>query len=132
MRPPEIILPLAGLTGERGKPGEAGDFFAVERAELRKFGDEGARGDRPHARNGGDEVLLFSPGRRAADGSVDLRVDLGQLLLERRDQAGDALFDALDLRAPLPIALGDDHLDDLSAPRDELGEQPGRLVGERT
>jgi hypothetical protein len=80
---------------------------------------------------GGEQVLLLAPGWRTADGSVDRRGDFGKLLLERRDQPGDALFDALDRDAPLPIALGDDHLDDLPAPGDEIGEQPGRFVGER-
>jgi hypothetical protein len=101
-------------------------------AELRQFGDEGARGDRPDAGHGGEQVLLVAPCGRSADGGVDLRIDLGELLLERADQAGDALFDARDLDAPLPIALGDDHLDDLPSPRDEIAQQLGRFVGERT
>jgi hypothetical protein len=126
------IRPVEGQSHDLERPqSEAGDLFAVERAELRQFGDEGACGDRPNAGSGGDEVLLLAPSRGAADGSVNIRIDLGQFFLERRDEAGDALFDVPVLDAPLPIALGDDDLDDLPAPRDEIGEQLGRFVGER-
>jgi len=127
-----FAFPLPRLAGERSEPGETCDLLAVEPAELRQFGDEGACGDRPHAGNGGKQVFLFSPGRRAANAGIDFRIDLSQLLLERGDQPGDALADAFDLSPPLSIALGDDHLDDLSAARDEVGEQLGRFVGERT
>ena len=134
MRPPAIMavpFPLAGLADERGEAGQACDLLAVERAELRQFGDEGAGWDRPHAGNGSEQVLLVAPYGRTVIGSVDLRINLGQLPLERGDQAGDALFDALDLNAPLPIALGDHHLDDLTPTRDEIAKQLGRFVGER-
>src|ERR1700677_195478 len=122
-----LALPLAGVAGERGEAGQACDLLAVERAELRQLGDEGAR-----ARDGGEQVFLVAPCGRSADARIDFCVDLGELLLERGDQAGDALFDALDRDAPLAIALGDDHLNDLAAPRDEVGKQLGRFVGEWT
>ena len=41
-------------------------------------------------------------------------------------------MDALDRDALLQIALGDDHLDDLTPTRHEIAEQLGRFVGERT
>src|SRR3984885_6326512 len=56
-----FALPLAGLAGERGEPGEACDPLAIEGSEFGQFGDERAGGDRPHARNGGEEVLLLAP-----------------------------------------------------------------------
>ena len=74
------------------------------------------------------EDFLVAPHRGAAHGSVDFPIDLGQLLLERGDQAGDALADPLDRDALLPIALGDDHFDDLTPARDQIGQQLRGLV----
>lgn len=72
-------------------------------------------------RGGGEEVLLAAPDGRAAHGGVDFRVDRRQLVLERGYRPGVALADALDLGAPLAIAFGDNHLDDLPPPSDEVG-----------
>src|SRR6202522_2592292 len=55
---PGFAFPLAGLAGERGEPGEACDPLAIEGSEFGQFGDERAGGDRPPARNGGEEVHL--------------------------------------------------------------------------
>jgi hypothetical protein len=41
--------PLAGLSCEGRKTGQAGDLFGVEGAKLGQFGDEGPRGLRPYA-----------------------------------------------------------------------------------
>ncbi|HEY3622497.1 MAG TPA: hypothetical protein VGL12_08905 [Roseiarcus sp.] len=79
----------------------------------------------------GTDGSFFCPGRRAADGSVNLRVDLGQLLLERGVRPDDAPLDSFDLHAPAPVRTRRDYLDDLSGPQDEVGEQRGRLVDER-
>lgn len=61
----------------------------------------------------GTDGSFFCPGRRAADGSVNLRVDLGQLLLERGAQPDDAPLDSFDLDAPAPVRTRRDYLDDL-------------------
>src|SRR3954464_10987539 len=79
---------------------------------------------------GGEEVLLVAPGGRAAHAGVDLGIDLGELLLEGADAAGDALLDAPHGGAALAVPLGDDHLDDLAPAGDEVGEELRRLVGQ--
>ena len=87
-----FALRLSGLAGKRGKPGEACDPLAVEGSEFGQFGDERAGGDRPHTRNGGEEVLLPRAMRAIrARPSVDFRINPGQLLLERGDQASELL-----------------------------------------
>src|SRR3954454_23544391 len=109
-----LALPLAGLAGVGGKGCEAGDLLLVEGAELGQLGDEGSGDDRSDAGDGGEEVLLVAPGGRAAHPGVDLGIDLGELLLEGADEAGDALLDAPHGGAALAVPLGDDHLDDLA------------------
>ena len=56
---------------------------------------------------------------------------LGELFLERLEQTGDAFLQPLVLGAPLALAFGAHHLDDLAAPGDEIGEQPCCLIGQR-
>src|SRR3954462_15229050 len=116
-----LALPLAGLAGVGRKACEAGDLLLVEGAELGQLGDEGSGDDRPDAGDGGEEVLLVAPGGRAAHAGVDLGIDLGELLLEGADEAGDALLDAPHGGAALAVPLGDDHLDDLAPAGDEVG-----------
>src|SRR4051794_11390695 len=125
-----LALPLAGLAGVGRKACEAGDLLLVEGAELGQLGDEGSGDDRPDAGDGGEEVLLVAPGGRAAHAGVDLGIDLGELLLEGADEAGDALLDAPHGGAALAVPLGDDHLDDLAPAGDEVGEELRRLVGQ--
>ena len=45
--------------------------------------------------------------------------------------AGQTLADTHIAGALLALALGDQHLDDLTPPRDQLTEQPRRLIGDR-
>ena len=126
-----FALPLAGLAGERGKPARLAIRLPsrVPSSGSSAMSVRAVIGPTPERRRGGP---LLAPCWRSAHGSVDFRVNLGEFLLQRGDQAGDALADPTDRDALLPIALGDDHLNDLAAPRDELGEQLGRFVGEGT
>ncbi|MGC2225070.1 MAG: hypothetical protein WA624_23250 [Methylocella sp.] len=55
-----------------------------------------------------------------------------ELLLKRLRQTRDALLQVLLDKPSLPLPLGDGHLDDLTAPCDEIGEKPRRFVLERT
>jgi hypothetical protein len=43
-----------------------------------------------------------------------------EFLLKRLQQARDALFQVLLDKPPSPLPLGDDHLDDLTTPCDEI------------
>ena len=111
-----LAAPLAGLAGEGREAGEGCDLLAVEGAEFGQFGDEGARNDRADARHGGEEVLLVAPGRRAAHGVIDVVIDAGEFLLERVEEAGDALLEPRG--GPLlALAFGADHVNDLPPAR---------------
>jgi hypothetical protein len=59
-------------------------------------------------------------------------IERREFLLRRLQQTRDALLQMLLDNPPLPLPLGDDHLDDLTAPCDEIGEKPRRFVLERT
>jgi hypothetical protein len=72
--------------------------------------------------------LLLAPGRRAAHGIVDLAVDIGEHFLECLAQTRDAFLQALVDGAPLALAFGPHHLDDLAAPRDKIGEELRRCI----
>jgi hypothetical protein len=67
----------------------------------------------------GTEARRSSFSRRAAHGVVEVLVERRQLLLQGPEQPGDALLQPPLAEAPLPLPLGDDHLDDLPAPGDQ-------------
>jgi hypothetical protein len=74
---------------------------------------------------------FLPPGRRAAHRLADVGLEAGELLLQRGDETGDAFLQALFDQALLPLALGDDHLDDLASPSHKIGQKPGLFVGHR-
>jgi hypothetical protein len=51
-----------------------------------------------------------------------------EFLLKRLQQARDALLQVLLDKPSPPLPLGDDHLDDLTTPCDEIGEKPSRFI----
>jgi hypothetical protein len=65
----------------------------------------------------GTEASKSSFSRQAGEPrtAVDVGLEAGELLLQRGEQTGDAFLQALFDQALLPLASGDDHLDDLSA-----------------
>lgn len=113
-----------------GKSGERRNLLAVEAAKLRQLGNERAGDDGADTRHRGQQILRFAPGRRAAHGVVDVSVDACKLALEGFQEPGNALLHSPGC-PPLAPALGADHVDDLPAAGDEIGEQAGRLVGQR-
>jgi hypothetical protein len=127
----KLAAPLAGLAGERGQAGKRGDLPAAELPELGQLSDQRAGNGRPNARHGSEQILLVSPSWRAAHGIVDILIDAGQLLLQRLQKPGDAFAQMGDCHSLLALALSPDHLDDLPSASDEIGKQPGRLVGQR-
>jgi hypothetical protein len=50
-------------------------------------------------------------------------------LIQRLEETRDALLHALPREPPLAPPLGDDHLDDLAAPGDEIGEKLHKGAG---
>ena len=117
-----LAAPLSGLPGPRGKANEGSDLTPVQHPELRQLGDHGSRDGRTDAGDGRQEFLLCAPDRRAPDSLTDILVETGELLLESPEQTGDAALAAG--RSPLlALALGDDHLDDLTPAGDEVGER---------
>ena len=100
-------------------------------AEFGQLGKQGSGNGLADAGNRGQQLLLLAPGRRAAHGLVDVGLEAGELLLQRGEQAGDALLQTRLGQALLPLPLGDDHLDDLPAAGDEIGQQPRLRIGQR-
>ena len=87
-----LAAPLAGLTGPRRNTDQGRNAAAIERTEFRQFGDQSAGDDRADTGNGGQQIFLLGPDRRAAHMIVDLTVEFGQLLFHRLAQPGDALL----------------------------------------
>jgi hypothetical protein len=93
-----LAAPLARLAGERCQTGQGRHLAAVERAELGQLGDERAGDRRADAGHGGQEILLLAPEGRAADGIVDLAIDVRQLLLQRLARRWMLFFIRFDAR----------------------------------
>ena len=91
------------LAGPGSKADEGSDLTAIERAELRQFSDQGASDDRPDAGDGCEQVLLFSPDRRAAHTIVDLAIEFGEFFLHCFTQPGDAPLQTLVGHPPLAL-----------------------------
>src|SRR5205823_10533025 len=126
-----FALPATGLTGERCDPDQAGDLTSGETPELGQLGQQAARGLIGDAGHRGEEIFGLAPSRRATDQLADIVGKLLQLTLQDLDVAGQTLADTHIAGALLALALGDQHLDDLTPPRDQLTEQPRRLIGDR-
>src|SRR5947209_19176161 len=85
-------FPLTGLARPWRKAGERGDGAAIERAEFGQPGDQRACDCVPDARHRDEKILLLAPGRRAAQGVVDLALDVGQFFPARFAQSRDPLL----------------------------------------
>ena len=53
----------AAISGHRRQPGEGGNAPAIQVAKFRRIGDQRARRDGPHAGNGAQQFVGFSPDR---------------------------------------------------------------------
>ena len=80
-----LAAPFAGLPGERSKPCERSDLAAVEAAEFGQFGNQGTCNAFADAGNGGQQILLETPGWRGAD----LAVEIGIEALELAPESGE-------------------------------------------
>src|SRR5262249_22503423 len=107
-----------------------GDLLAVEGSKLRQLSNERVRDYRPDTGYRRDQVLFLAPGRRAAHGIVNIRVDARELTLERLQEPDDALLDAR-IGPFLALPLRSDHLNDLAPAGDKIGKLLGCLVGQR-
>src|SRR5262249_35762082 len=127
-----LPFPLAGLASEGREAGKSGDLFAIEIAEFGQLADQSARDNWSDARDRGEQVLLCTPGWGTAHGIVDIAIKAFQFLLQRLEQATDALSEARNPHPLLALALGSDHLEDLAPASDQIGQQPRCLIGKRT
>src|SRR5208282_3368113 len=100
-----LAAPLAGLAGPGRQADQRGDLAAIERTEFGQFGNEGAGDDGPDAGNGGEQILLFRPDRRATHLIVDRVIEFGQLFFHGLAQPRDALAQALVGQTTLALAL---------------------------
>jgi len=111
--------PLAGFMREGREAHKRGGLLAVKGTKLPQLSNERARDYRPDNGQRREQVLFLAPGRRAAHGIVNMRVDGGKFMLERLHEPADALLDA-GIGPFLPLPLGSDHVDDLAPAGDKM------------
>ncbi len=130
-RPPAIMLmPRHSRTPVEGR--DADEAAASRRSRVRAQGVRrgGSAVVEPIPGNGVQEFLLLAPGGRAADGIVEVLVEAASSFssaLTRRRMLLTTRYGARRSRGARA-----DHGDDLAAAGDEIGEEPGFLVGQRT
>src|SRR5215510_9383917 len=133
-RPPPtnetLAAPLARLAGEGGEADKRGDLLAIKASKFRQLGNQGPRDCWADGGYRRQQILLLTPGWRAAHGLVNVRIDARELTLERLHEPADALLDA-GIGPVLTLPLRADHVDDLTTASDELGELLGGLVRQR-
>ena len=116
-----------GVAVDRSDADDRGEAAAVEAPEFGQLGDQGAGGDVADTRDGGEQVLRLAPGRGAADGVVQIPVDVGELRGEGLERGLDGAPDEGGPGLGAAIALHADHLDDLTAAGDKFVVAPGEL-----
>ena len=127
-----LAAPLAGLASPGSQAGESCDLAAIERTELRQLSDQRAGDDGPDAGNGGEQILLFRPDRRATHLIVDRTVEFGQFLFHGLAQPCDAFAQAFVGQAALALAFCRHHLDDLPPAGNEVGQKPCLVIWQGT
>src|SRR4051794_38108264 len=127
--PPQIarlprILPLSRLNG--ATPTRAAAWRRVSEPSKGLLGQQGARAHRPDARHRARQLLLGPPGRALPDRPVEVALDPGQRLLEPAQVGVDPLVQG-GIGRVAPVALGDQHLEQLTAARHQGAEVAGGL-----
>ena len=112
--PPAMVrrprrVPLSRLKG--ATPVSAA-IWRVEPAKLRHLGNQGAGDPGSNAWNADQKILSLAPSWRAADGNVDVVVDLLELGLQGSQHAIHPLEGAPGGEHAPAIALSDHHLDE--------------------
>src|SRR5262245_9918258 len=129
-RPPSaneaLATPLAGLTGEGGEADQRRDLLAIKASKFRQLGNQGPRDCRADGGYRGQQVLLLTPGWRAAHGIVDVLIDARELTLERLHEPADALLDA-GIGPVLTLPLRADHVDDLTTAEPGTSTRHGKI-----
>ena len=126
-----LAPPLAGLAREGGKAGERGDLLAVEGPSS------GSSAIRVRAMTGptpGTEASRSSFSRQAGEPRTASSISVSTLASSFSSALSSRamlFLQPLGRRPLLALPLGDDHLDDLAAAGDEIGQELGRLVGQR-
>src|SRR6516225_10340773 len=133
-RPPSaneaLAAPLARLAGEGSEADQRRNLLVAEGSKFRQLGNQRPRDCQADRGYRGQQVLLLTPGWRAAHGIVNVRIDARELTLERLHEPADALLDA-GIGPFLTLPLRADHVDDLTTASDEIGELLGGLVRQR-
>lgn len=111
----------SAVMGDGRDADQGGDFFVIDGAKLRQFGDQHRRRDLTDARHAFEDRLAAAQGVVGANGQRDRRIDVGELVLE----LGDVLLNQdCDRRAGVfeTVFLRHDHLDHLAPTGDEVAE----------
>ena len=77
--------PASAIAIERRHADERGNRPAIELAPLGKFGQQGARDDRPNPRDTAQQILMHAPERTAFDRVADIVVAVADAAFEPRD-----------------------------------------------
>lgn len=99
-------------------------------AELGQLGDQGAQrcfADTGHA---GQEIGIGLPSRAAAYRAVDVAFELGEFGLQQGEMPLDRSDDPALAGHAASMAFGNDHLDDLPAPCDQLAQGLRLSIGD--
>src|ERR1700730_9078524 len=71
-----LALPLTGLAGPGGQAGQRGHLTTIEASQFGDLREQHPGRERADARDGGKQILLLAPDRRAANAVIDLLVDI--------------------------------------------------------
>src|SRR5262249_459615 len=108
-----FALPLARSAGVWRQADKGSDLFAAEGAELGQLSGPPTGDHRSDTWNRPEQVLLLTPGGRAAHRIIDILLEACQLLLQGLDQASNAFLQPRRGDPLLALALGHHHVDDL-------------------
>jgi hypothetical protein len=113
---------------KRSHADELGNLLAIEFAQLGKFGDERADGNRANAFDGAENFDFSLVGFVAGNGLFDLLINRFELRFEAFQDSLDRMANVAITRLLQPIFLLIDQIDQLPAAFDECAEF-GLLVG---
>jgi hypothetical protein len=118
---------LAAVMIERCDAYQRCDLAAAESPEFRQMGQKGSHRDAAHRRYGAEQPCLFRPQRRSPNRLLQGNIELGQLFAQPTDVRGNGTVNTLGC-APVPIALGGEHFDNLPAPCGQCHQFPALRV----
>jgi hypothetical protein len=119
---PPFAAVLPRLAGMRREAGEAGDLAAVERSKFRQAGQHRRPECRADAGHRTEALAGLCQGFTAGNQSLDLALDLLQVILQHLQKASDFCADPFVLRLLGAVLLGPDHGHKIAPAGDQIGQ----------